>query len=55
MPSEFFNPSLNHHRRIVQHLLLVLLSVLGQLLVTKLDVGRCPLESLCDLLGIGRV
>ena len=46
MPSEFFDPSLNLHRGIVQHLLLVLLSLLGQLLVIKLDVGRCSLASL---------
>ena len=46
MPSEFFDPSLNHCRDIVQNLLLVLLSLLGQLLVIELDVGRCPLASL---------
>lgn len=46
MPSEFLYPSLNHLRGIVQHLLLVLLSLLGKLLVTELDIVRCPLTSL---------
>ena len=46
MPSEFFGPFLNHLRGGLRRLLLVLLSLLGQLLVIELDFGRCPLASL---------
>ncbi len=48
-PSKFFDPSLNHLRGVLQHLLLVLLSLLGQLLVIELDVGHCPLASLVSV------
>ena len=46
MPSEFFNLSLNQLQGVLHHLSLVLFSLLGQLLVTELDIGRCPLTSL---------
>ena len=39
-PSEFFDPSWKRPRGILQHLLLVLFGLLGQLLVPEVDVGR---------------
>lgn len=46
MPSESFDPSSNYLQGVLQHLLLVLLSLLRQLLATELDVDRCSLTSL---------